>query len=146
MCDRDIGFVGYAIPEFPACSSTLDGECHVAEDRRNRAAPEMKSGQSYAGIFEIDGIGKSGAGGFRVQLEEQVVISGYDDAVLVRQAAEPIVEVFYGFDGAAICREIPGVDKNVAAGNGQVSMITMRVADADDFDALSLARFACLRG
>lgn len=58
----------------------------------------------------------------------------------VWQAAEPFVKVFHFLGGAAVCHEIPSMNQDVPVGNFQVSMETVRIAEANDLDAPSFAR------
>jgi hypothetical protein len=118
----------------------------VGQYRRYRTAPEAKSLQSDTGIFEIDGIGKAGASSSRVRFKEQIMVSRHNNAMPVRQLTEPVVEVLHFRDGTAMIHKVPGMNQNIPIGNPQVSMETVRIAKADDFEAPVSALFVRFRG
>lgn len=143
--DEDIGSVWHLVPVFPACGSPFDSGCHVAENRRNWTAPDIQTFHRDAGVFEVCGVGERGAGSFGVRLKKHVVIAGNNDAVPVRQVAEPAVEVFYFFDGASLGHEISRMNQDVTVWDCKVPMITVRVTDADNFEAAGRALIVCYR-
>ena len=61
---------------------------------RDRASPpELQAQQLHIPVFELDGMGKRRARPSRLQCEEQLVVAGDDDTLLVGQSSQPVIEI-----------------------------------------------------